>query len=285
MRSLLAVADTGAIGAAAETLHLSQPALSRRIRQLEEDFGTELVERSGRGIALTETGRLVVNEARVLIERFEHLKEDVRRRDRLDAGVVRIGGGATAVSYVLPDAIGTFRRGHPHVLFEVREAGSREIEQAVRQESLELGLVTSGLEAGQDADFTVQPLLTDRIVLVAGKGHPLAQKRRITAAQLEGLGLIGFEAGTAIRSLIDGALRRAGVKMSVVMELRSIAGILKMVETTRSLAFISSLGAPPARTIEVRGLKVERRLAVIAKKRRPLSPAATAFADALLRRK
>ncbi|MEO1174003.1 MAG: LysR family transcriptional regulator, partial [Myxococcota bacterium] len=263
--------------------HLSQPAVSRRIRQLEEDFNAELVERSGRGIVLTETGRLVVAEARVLIDRFENLKEDVRRRERLDAGIVRIGGGATAVSYVLPDAIGDFRRDHPRVLFEVREAGSREIEEAVRQESLELGLVTVGAEVDHDGDFTVQPLLTDRIVLVAGAGHPLAQKRRMGAAELDGLSLVGFEAGTAIRRLIDDALRQAGVKMSVVMELRSIAGILKMVETTRSLAFISSLGAPPDRSIQVRGLKVERRLAVIAKKRRPLSKAAAAFADALLR--
>ncbi|MEL6546798.1 MAG: LysR family transcriptional regulator substrate-binding protein, partial [Myxococcota bacterium] len=200
-----------------------------------------------------------------------------------DAGVVRIGGGATAVSTILPKAIGDFRREHPDVLFEVREAGSREVERAVREESVELGLVTTDLDANHDADFSVQPLLMDTIVLVAGRGHPLAQRSRIAASQLEGLNLVGFEAGSAIRNLIDSALRRAGVKMSVVMELRSIAGILEMVETTRSLAFISSLGAPPDRTIAVRGLKVQRQLAVIAKKRRPLSTAASAFADALMR--
>ncbi|MEO0815045.1 MAG: LysR family transcriptional regulator substrate-binding protein, partial [Myxococcota bacterium] len=168
-------------------------------------------------------------------------------------------------------------------IFEVREAGSREVERPVREESVELGLVTTDLDANHDADFSVQPLLMDTIVLVAGRGHPLAQRSRIAASQLEGLNLVGFEAGSAIRNLIDSALRRAGVKMSVVMELRSIAGILEMVETTRSLAFISSLGAPPDRTIAVRGLKVQRQLAVIAKKRRPLSTAASAFADALMR--
>ena len=77
---------------------------------LEEEFGAELVERSGRGIALTEVGRLVVGESRHLVERYEQLKEEVQRRVRLEAGVVRVGGGATAMSYVLPEAIGAFRR-------------------------------------------------------------------------------------------------------------------------------------------------------------------------------
>jgi DNA-binding transcriptional LysR family regulator len=93
---------------------------------------------------------------------------------------------------------------------------------------------------------------------------------------------VSFEAGTAIRELIDAALRDAGVTMEVVMELRSIAAILKMVETTGSLAFVSQLGAPRQRVIQVRGLKVQRQLALISKKGRPLSPAASAFADALL---
>lgn len=282
VRSLLAVAEAGAIGEAADILGLSQPALSRRIKLLEEEFQAELLERSGRGIALTEMGRLVVEEGRTLVERFDRLKEDVQRRARLEAGVVRVGGGATAVSYVLPRAIGKFRRAYPDVRFDVREAGSRDVEEAVRQEALELGLVTMGAGSQHNADLVVRPLLTDHIVLVAGRGHPLADKQRISAAQLEGLSLVGFEAGTAIRDLIDAALRQAGVTMEVVMELRSIAAILKMVETTGSLAFISRLGAPPGRTIEVRNLKVRRRLALVSKKGRPLSPAASTFAEAIL---
>jgi DNA-binding transcriptional LysR family regulator len=186
------------------------------------------------------------------------------------------------VSYVLPRAIGDFRRAYPDVRFEVREAGSRDVEEAVRQESLELGLVTLTTRSKRSADLVVRPLFVDRIVLVAGQGHPLSGKRRISAAQLQGLSLVGFEAGTAIRDLIDTALRDAGVTMDVVMELRSIAAILKMVETTGSLAFVSRLGAPPDRVIQLRGLKVERQLALVSKKDRPLSPAASAFAEAIV---
>lgn len=281
LRSLLAVSDRGAIGDAAKQLGISQPALTRRVHLLEEEFGTELIERSGRGIALTEVGRLVVGESRHLVERYEQLKEEVQRRVRLEAGVVRIGGGATAVSYVLPEAIGAFRKTWPDVRFDVKEAGSRDVEEAVRQETLELGLVTLPSGEKPPEDLLVRSLFTDRIVLVAGAGHPLSGKQRINAAKLEGLSLVGFEAGTAIRDLIDTALGDASVTVEVVMELRSIAAILKMVETTGSLAFISERGAPPDRIIQVRGLKVERQLALIAKKGRPLSPAAAAFAEAM----
>lgn len=279
LRSLVAVSDHGTIGGAAEFLGISQPGLSRRIQLLESEFGAELVERSGRGVVLTEMGRLVKTEGRGLIERYERLKEDVRRHVHLKTGTVRIGGGATAVSYVLPKAIGRHRRTHPDVRFDVREAGSRDVEQAVRDESLELGLVTLPTHA---PDLVVRPLLTDRIVLVAGRGHPLAKNRRVTAAQLQGLSLVGFEATTAIRELIDSALREAGVTMNVVMELRSIAAILRMMETTGSLAFVSEMGAPRSRVVSVRGLKIERQLALISKKDRPLSPAASSFAKDLM---
>ena len=282
MRTLVAVAETGAIGEAARVVGLSQPALSRRVQQLEEEFGAELIERSGRGIALTDVGRLVVAEGRTLIGRYDRLKEEVQRRVRLEAGVVRVGGGATAVSYVLPKTIGVFRSAHPDVRIDVWEAGSRDVEDAVRRESLELGLVTLGSGSPRHADLVVRPVCTDRIVLVAGQGHPLADKRRVTAAQLEGQSLVGFEAGTAIRDLVDTALRQAGVSMKVMMELRSIGAILKMVEITSSLAFISELGAPSGRAIKVQGLNVTRRLALVSKKGRPLSPAAHAFAQAII---
>lgn len=104
-------------------------------------------------------------------------------------------------------------------------------------------------------------------------------------ADLSGQGLVAFEAGSAIRQLIDGALREAGVEMNVQMELRSIAAILEMVTRTRSLGLVSQLGVEQRDSgvvaLEVRGLSIHRRLAVISKLGRPLSPAARAFAALL----
>lgn len=279
IRSLLAVSDHGAIGEAAAVLSLSQPALSRRIKLLEEEMGAPLVERSGRGIVLTEMGRLVVREGRVLVEKYEALKEDVARHLRLDAGIVRMGGGATAVSHVLPSVIAKFRRSHPLVRFDVREAGSREIELMVHSEVLDFGVVTIPVN---QHDLQVQPLLTDRIVLIAGRSHPFVKRKQIAARELKGQNLVGFEAGSAIRHLIDSALRNAGVSVNVVMELRSISAIRRMVETTGSLAFVSELGARGAAVLSVTGIKVDRQLALIKKRNRPLPPASNAVWDHLL---
>ena len=279
LRSLLAVADSGTIGEAAVFLNLSQPALSRRIRVLEEEFGTELLERSGRGVVLTEMGRLVVREGRSLVERYDGLKEDVLRHLRLDAGIVRVGGGATAVSHVLPPAIARYRKVHPMVRFDVREAGSREIEVMVQSETLDLGVVTLPVSG---RELQVEPLVTDKIVLIAGRTHPFVRRKRVEASELQGQSMVGFEVGSAIRNLIDGALRNAQVSVNVVMELRSISAIRRMVETTGSLAFVSEMGAKGAPVIEVSGIKVERHLGLISKRDRPLSPAALAFRQRLL---
>jgi molybdate transport repressor ModE-like protein len=277
-RSLIAVANHGSISDAADAIGLSQPALSRRIQQLEEELGARLVERSGRGVVLTAMGRLAVREGQHLLDRYERLRTSIAEHVRLEAGTVRIGGGATAVAYLLPSAIARFQKSHPTVRFQLQEAGSREVERGVIEERLELGVVTLPVSG---AEVDVIPLMRDRIVLVAGSGHPLAQRKRVPIAALAGQSLVGFEAGSAIRQSIDAALRDAGVEMNVVMELRSVAAILQMVETTGSLAFVSELGAGKATVVPVQGLRIERELAVIAKKGRPLSPVAAAFAKGL----
>jgi DNA-binding transcriptional LysR family regulator len=286
LRSLLAVAEHGAITEAAAALGVSQSALSRRIDQLEEELGAPLLERLGRGVALTAIGQIAIQEGKLLVQRYDRLKTRIVEHLELNAGVVRIGGGATAVGFLLPRAIAAFRKQHPQVVFQVKEAGSREIETAVGNEELELGIVTAPTRA---RDLVERTLARDRIVLVASKDHPLASRERIDAQALSGQNLVGFEAGSAVRWLIDAALREAQVEVNVVMELRSVAAILQMVETTGSLGFVSELSVLPEKSrrgpavvpLSVRGLEIVRELALISKRGRSLSPAAQAFSEAL----
>lgn len=282
LRSLLAVADTGAITEAAERIGISQPALSRRLQHLEDYMGAELLARGRKGAELTEMGRIVEAEARLLVERFDQLREQVSAHQRLEGGTVRIGGGATAVSFVLPEAIAGFQEAHPGIRFQLKEAGSSEVAGDVISGRLELGLVTLPV---QTRELVVRPLINDRIVLVARRDHPLAARGQVDIAELSGLTFVGFEAGSAIRQIIDAALREAGVEMNVVMELRSIPAILRMVATTGYLAFVSQLGVESqteVKGVPVQGLRIERTLAVITRRGSRLSPAARAFAVRLL---
>ena len=285
MRSLLAVAEYGAITRAANALHLTQPTLSRRIQQLEEMLGTELLVRSRKGVSLTEMGRLVVQEGRILVGRWEQMQNNLRAYENLEVGSVRIGGGATAVSFLLPEAIADFQRLYPEIRFVVKEAGSREVEADVMGENLELGIVTLPIHPQWTDELDVVPLTTDHIVTVAATGHPILELDKLKVSDLAGQNVVGFEAGSAIRQLIDGALREAGVQMNVLMELRSIPAILQMVMSTRSLAFVSRMSLvqvnPRIVALNVEGLSIEREIAVISKRDRPLSTGSTAFLDRL----
>jgi DNA-binding transcriptional LysR family regulator len=281
IRSFLAVAETGAITEAAEHIGITQPALSRRLQQFEEHLGVPLLVRGRKGARLTEIGRLVQSEAQAIVARYEHMQEMVSSHQRLEGGTVRIGGGATAVSYMLPEAIAAFQAAHPQVRFQMREAGSSEIADDVLAGHLELGVVTLPV---RDRELQVRPLTTDRIVLVARHDHPLAQRRRVRIQDLADQAFVAFEAGSALRQIIDSKLRDAGVEVNVVMELRSIPAILRMVSTTGNLAFVSQLGMAQQNdviAVVVQGLRIERRLAVIARRGVALSPAAGAFTKRL----
>jgi DNA-binding transcriptional LysR family regulator len=226
----------------------------------------------------------VAAEGRLLVERYGRLREAVRARQNLETGLVRLGGGATAVSFLVPATIAEFGKLHPGVRFEVREQGSRAVEDDVIAERLELGIVTLPTRS---RELEVRPLRRDRIVPIVRASHPLARKRRVDARALEGQGLVGFESDSAIRRLIDDALRAADVAMNVQMELRSIAAIVEMVAHTSLVAFVSQLGVEGrerelgVRVLDVRGIAIDRRLAIIHKLGRPLSPAARAFAGML----
>lgn len=281
IRSFLAVAETGAITEAAERIGITQPALSRRLQQFEDYLGVELLVRGRKGAALTEIGRLVQTEAQGIVARYERMREMVSSHQRLEGGTVRIGGGATAVSFILPEAIAAFQALHPQVRFQMREAGSSEIAADVVAGHLEIGVVTLPV---RDRELAVTPLTTDNIVLVARQDHRLANRRRVRILDLAEQSFVAFEAGSALRQIIDSKLRDAGVEINVVMELRSIPAILRMVSTTGNLAFVSQLGMEQQAdvvAVAVQGLRIERRLAVIARRGVQLSPAAGAFIERL----
>ena len=142
LRSLLAVADTGTITDAADEIGVSQSALSRRLQQLERDLGAQLLVRGRHGADLTDLGRQAVEQGRSIVARYDQLRQHIVESLDLRRGTVRVGGGATVTSFLLPSAIAEFQAGHPGIRFYVKEAGSREIASDVSAGQLELGVVT-----------------------------------------------------------------------------------------------------------------------------------------------
>jgi len=214
------------------------------------------------------------------VSRYGDLRRDIAEHLGLQAGTVRVGGGATVTSFLLPPAIASFHAVHPGIRFYVKEAGSHEIASDVASGAVELGIVTLPLRIREVA---IRELMVDRIVLVGRRDHPLAG-RRVTPADLQRQEFIAFEPGSAIRQIIDARLARARIEPDVTMELRSIPSILRMVATTSSVAFVSGLSLaaePGVHVIPVRGLSISRTLGLAVRDGFPLSAPAGVFAERL----
>ncbi len=281
LRSFVAVADAGTITKAAEELHVSQSALSRRLQQLEAELGADLLVRGRQGIELTAVGRHSLIEGRSIVAAYERLQRNVIEHLGLERGEVRIGAGATMATFVLPRAIATFQTRYPGVRFYVREAGSRDIASHVATGELDLGLVTLA-QPPKDLDLT--PVLHDDIVLAARSDHPITQLGVVRPADLARQPFVAFEPASAIREIIDSALRLADVTLDIVMELRSIPSMLRMVSSTGCLAFVSRLSLTDEqelRAITVRDLAISRTIALATRRDIPLSAPAAAFAEHL----
>lgn len=277
--SLVAVADAGAVTAAAQRIHISQSALSRRLQQLESDLGAQLLIRGRHGAELTEAGRLAVVECRAMLARYETMRRDIAEHLGLRRGTVTLGGGATVTSCLLPQAIAAFRADYPGIRFLVKEAGSHQVIDDVAQGRIQIGIVT--LPVVHD-DLEVTPLAEDEIVLVARRDDSLDPPAE--PADLNGRGVIAFEPGSAIRRIVDASLSAAGVAVEVTMELRSVPSMLQMVSATGDLAFVSALSLrdeKELRTVQVKGLSMTRSIALATRQGIALTPAAEAFVQSL----
>lgn len=280
-RSFVAVVEGGTISAAAAELNISQSALSRRLQQFERSLGVQLLIRRREGVELTEAGRRVVSACRQMLDEYSRLCHDLDQNADLAVGLVRVGGGATAASCLLPPCIAQLHGAHPGLRFYVREAGSKAVAADIIDGQLDLGIITSPPETVQD--LLVEPLLEDDIVLVAPPGSDL-NAAGVNPSALRDRPLIAFEPHSAIRALVDRSLLAAGIEMRVVAELRSIPTMLRMVRETGIPAFVSSLSLvdyPELDRIPVANLQVRRSMGLATRRHVTPSPATHALANVL----
>ncbi|QOJ00533.1 MAG: LysR family transcriptional regulator [Phycisphaeraceae bacterium] len=294
MRYFLAIARTGHLTRAAREVGVTQPALSAMLRKLERELGSALVERTGRGVSLTESGRAFLRHAEDAVRAGERAARAVREIAGLEAGSIRVGGGATAVAYLLPPAVSRVRRAHPGLRFYVREAGSSAVASAVASGELDMGIVTLPVIAPGAEDLVKAPLVEDELRMIVPEGHRLAGRASFRWADLVGEDVVAFEAGTAVRQMIDRGAASAGVSLNVVMEVRSIESITSMVGAGIGVGFVSRFALAPADAAGGRGTgaaglscrdgRLTRRLAVVRRRDRAPSPAAAMFEGVLRER-
>lgn len=282
LRYFVAIAAAGHMSRAAEGLGVTQPALSAMLKKLEEEVGAPLLDRTGRGVALTEAGRVFLLHAEESIRQAEAARSAVRALKKLERGSIRLGGGATAITYLAPRTVSKFRREHPGVHFYVREAGSGAVAQSVLAGELDLGIVTLPLKGPGTADLLVTDWLEDELRLIVPPKSRLVERRSFKWSDLAAESVVGFEAGSAVREVIDRGASAAGVALNVVMELRSIESIKQMVGAGIGVGFVSRFALRQGEGLACREGRLARMLALVRRRDRVPGAALAAFEKALL---
>lgn len=267
---------------AGEEVHLSQPSVSVRIKQLERELGVKLFEQLGKKVALTEAGQLLVSYAHRVIAAIEDAEHAIKDLQGLQRGSLRIGASTTPGMYIVPRTIARFKQLYPHVDLHLGIKDTREIEEGVIRNEFDFGFVGGHL-AGDDID--VLPWITDELILIVPPKHRLARKKIVTREDLRNETFIGRESGSATRATVAGRLEEWQIQLQTVMEMENPESLKKAVQSGLGLAFVSRFAAETelkAKTlvaVRIPKLTISRELKIVYRKDKHLSRAARAFIE------
>ncbi len=277
----LAVARARSFRRAAEALHTSQPAMSQHVRELEGELDVRLFDRLGRAVTLTEAGRLLEEHALHVTAAVAGARRTIDELKGLERGSLVIGASTTPGIYVLPPIVAAFRRRYPGVDVSLRIANSRVIEERIRADEVDLGIV--GGHVLRANERCVAAGLLDELFLIVSPRHPWAKRRDVAPRELAAAPLLMREQGSATRQVTERALRQAGIKFTAAMELDHIEAIKQAVMAGLGVALVSmyairgEVATRRLRALRLRGLRVRRHFHVIHNEARTLTASGHAF--------
>jgi len=239
LKTFLAIAKHASFTRGAQERLLTQPAVSRQIKQLEQGFGVALFERLGKSVHLSEAGRTLAPLAARILAQLDRVIETVQGCGTAEHGRLRIGASTTPGYYVLPPVLGRFRREHPGVELHFTVENSHAIESRILHNELDLGFVGARLT---NEALLIEPIGRDEIICFCGASHPFARKRRLPPKSLADATWIVRERGSATRQLFEKWLSAARVSMRHVIELSSPEAIKALVREGVGISFMSIHG-------------------------------------------
>lgn len=282
LHSLVAIARRGSFTSAARELHLSQPALTVQMRQLEHALGVRLLDRNTRAVKLTALGRQVLP----LVERALGDLDLALAGTRLtesSVGLVSVAALPSMCSALLPQALARFGARYPGISVRLHEAGARRLAALVSEEDVEFGV---GFVDHPSPQLEASPFLTDHLAVVMPSGHALGRKRRIVPADLAPYPMIALETQYSVRSLSDDVLRSVAAAKPPVHEVAFISTAMGMVRAGLGITVLSTSSLDRASmdgliARRIAHARFAREIAVVKKRGRTLSPAAQGLLEAL----
>jgi DNA-binding transcriptional LysR family regulator len=291
LRILKAIAAEGSFKRAADSLYVSQPAVSLQVQNLERQLDVPLFDRGGRRAQLTEAGHLLLSYGDRILTLCEETCRAIEDLQNLHGGTLIVGASQTTGTYLLPRMIGKFRQSYPDVAVQLHVHSTRRTAWSVANGQIDLAIIGGEVPPELQDSLKILPYAEDELALILPVSHHLARTPSIQKDDLYKLQFIALDSQSTIRKVIDQVLSRSGIetrRLKIEMELNSIEAIKNAVQAGLGAAFVSvsaiekelQMGILHRTSIE--DLVVRRVLSVIVNPNRYRSKAAQAFMDNIL---
>jgi DNA-binding transcriptional LysR family regulator len=284
IRAFLAVVSAGSFTRAAELLSLSQPALTVRVRQLEDQVGVRLIDRGARVLELTREGRELYPVFQRMIRDFDAAIADVTEFTEAERGVVRIAALPSFCTGPLASLFVDFKAVNPGLSFILRDAVGKKIAGMVRAEDVDFGI---GVEGEREADLEYIDLCQDRLMLVMPAGHSLSERDTVTLADVATHPFIMLDRETSVRRMVDLAFAASGLPLRPACEATYMATAVSMVRAGLGVTMLPSSAIeiniyPDVVARAVSGDGMTRKIVIIKRQGARLRATADALYSALL---
>lgn len=291
LRILKAIAAEGSFKRAADSLYVSQPAVSLQVQNLERQLDVPLFDRGGRRAQLTEAGHLLLSYGDRILSLCQETCRAIEDLQNLQGGTLIVGASQTTGTYLLPRMLGLFRQKYPDVAVQLHVHSTRRTAWSVANGQIDLAIIGGELPPELQDSLEVLPYAEDELALILPVFHPFARQAQIERDDLYKLQFIALDSQSTIRKVIDQVLTRCGIetrRLKIEMELNTIEAIKNAVQAGLGAAFVSISAIEKELQMEVlqrsriEGVVVNRTLSVITNPNRYRSKAAEAFTSEIL---
>jgi DNA-binding transcriptional LysR family regulator len=235
LKLFLHVVEAGSITAGAERMHLAVAAASTRIRNMEIELGTPLLNRERQGVHPTPAGRTLVHHARQMLQQAERMRAELGEYADGLKGHVRLLSNTNALTEFLPEPLSNFLTSHPQVNIDLEERLSDEIVAAVADGKADIGIVAGTEDV---TGLEVFPFRVDRFVLVTSPTHPLAAKKKIAFVEALDSDFVGLDRASSLQRFLSDKAERIGRRLKLRVQLRSFDAVCRMVECGVGLGIV-----------------------------------------------
>jgi len=227
LRLMVRIAETNGLTRGAEASHMSLPAASTRVKNLEESIGAKLLYRTSQGVTLTPPGQAFVHHARLVLGQIEHLRGDLQSYAKGIKGHLRVFANTTALGEFLPPVLRDYLRSHPDVNIDLRERLSHDIVRAVTEGQTDIGIVAGAVRT---ENLETLPYRQDTLLLVVPRGHALAGSGAVAFADTLDLDHVGLHEASAIHAFLRQACDKLHRVLPTRIEVGNFEAACRMVE-------------------------------------------------------